>query len=246
MRVLKVLHVRDVVALCVVFSGLWLGNPAVGAVITVPTGLSVGDQYRLVFVTSTVHNALSSDISTYNTIVDALGDTAIASDWKVIGSTATVDAIDNTATPITTSGVSIWRLDDVKIADDYADLWDGIIDNAIRVDELGADQGTGQYVFTGGEGEGRGRSQPNTELGSIDEVSVGRIRIDEGAGHSDWIQDAFGWGPNDELRLLGMSGVLTVQAAAVPEPSSAILLGLVAVGGLIRSRRKRRQASSAA
>ena len=98
MRVLNL--VRDAVAFCAVFSGLWLGNAAIGDPITVPTGLSVGDQYRLVFVTSTTHQATSSDINSYNSIVDALGDTVIESDWKVIGSTLTVDAIDNTATPL--------------------------------------------------------------------------------------------------------------------------------------------------
>ena len=57
------------------FSGPWPGNAAVGDVITVATGLSVGDQYRLVFVTSTTHRALSEDISTYNS-----GDAVIDSD----------------------------------------------------------------------------------------------------------------------------------------------------------------------
>ena len=124
MRVVEVCRVGSWVALSVVFSGLWMGNPAVGAPVTVPTTLSVGDQYRLVFVTSSSHQATSSVISTYNTIVDDLGDNAIESDWKVIGSTELVHAYENTGTPTGTSGVSIWRLDGEKVANDYAQFWD--------------------------------------------------------------------------------------------------------------------------
>ena len=45
---------------------------AQGAVTTVPTGLNIGDQYRLVFVTSTTRDAASTDISVYNTFVNDL------------------------------------------------------------------------------------------------------------------------------------------------------------------------------
>lgn len=192
-------YVRDAVALCVVFSGLWLGNAAVGDVITVPTGLSVGDQYRLVFISSTFHNALSSDISTYNSIVDALGDTAIASDWKVIGSTATVDAIDNTATPIATSGVSIWRLDGVQVADNYADLWDGSLDADISTRETGGTVGGSfggsfNFVWTGTETDGRKKGN-DLELGSVGKVQQGDA--DPFAGTRGYMVDAtiLGSGP---------------------------------------------------
>ena len=43
---------------------------------TVPTTLSPGDQYRLVFVTSTTTTATSTDINTYNTFVNNLAITA--------------------------------------------------------------------------------------------------------------------------------------------------------------------------
>ena len=241
MRVLNL--VRDAVAFCAVFSGLWLGNAAIGDPITVPTGLSVGDQYRLVFVTSTTHQATSSDINSYNSIVDALGDTVIESDWKVIGSTLTVDAIDNTATPITTSGVSIWRLDDVKVADDYADLWDGTIDAAITLDESAATPGGTDQVVTGTDTDGTAMSGTGPSAGYLGHGAPGLGIMD--ASSSRWTDGDVGSNA-DFYRLYSMSGTLTVEASAVPEPSSAILLGLVAGGGLIRSRRKRRQACSAA
>jgi hypothetical protein len=148
------------VALGVVFSGLWLGNPAEVEAATVPTSLSGGEQYRLVFVTSNLHKALSSDISTYNKIVDDLGDPILDSDWKVIGSTATVDAIVNTDTPIDKLNVSIWRLDDVKVADNYADLWDGVLDAAINKDQDGATPTPENRVWTGRNHDGVKAADP--------------------------------------------------------------------------------------
>ena len=50
----------------------------------VPTDLNPGDQYRLAFVSSTTRNATSNNIADYNSFVDGLGDTAIASDWRAI------------------------------------------------------------------------------------------------------------------------------------------------------------------
>ena len=69
-----------------------------------PSGLSDGDQFRLIFVTSTEHNATSSDIGVYNTFVQnraAAGHMEIraySSQFRVVGSTAAVDARDNTNT----------------------------------------------------------------------------------------------------------------------------------------------------
>ncbi|MFM6405650.1 MAG: PEP-CTERM sorting domain-containing protein, partial [Microcystis sp.] len=78
----------------------------------IPSGLSPGNQYRLVFFTDGTIHATSTDINTYNTFVDNEAHTStILNDaftnvgidpasitWKVIGSTASVNAIDNTST----------------------------------------------------------------------------------------------------------------------------------------------------
>ena len=69
-----------------------------------PSGLSEGDRFRLIFITSTGRNATSSDIGVYNTFVQeqaAAGHMAIqaySSQFRVVGSTAAVDARDNTNT----------------------------------------------------------------------------------------------------------------------------------------------------
>ena len=76
-----------------------LGQASAGPIITEPTSLSPGDSYRLAFLTSQTHNAVSPDIGVYNTFVDGLGDAnVLVSDWRAIGSTSTVDASDNTRT----------------------------------------------------------------------------------------------------------------------------------------------------
>ena len=92
-----------------------------------PSGLSPGDQYRLVFVTSGARDASSANIEDYNDFVKSYGDQAVVSNWKAIVSTATVDARDNTSSNPTTDGVGvpIYNLMGELVADDYSDLWGG-------------------------------------------------------------------------------------------------------------------------
>ena len=94
-----------------------------------PSGLSDGDQFRLIFVTEDTRNATSSDIADYNTFVQeqaAAGHMdiqAYSSQFRVVGSTAAVDARDNTNT--TGTGVPIYWLNGAKVANNYADFYDG-------------------------------------------------------------------------------------------------------------------------
>src|SRR5690242_18076131 len=90
------------------------------ALITVPPSLSVGDQYRLVFVTSTARNATSTNIADYNTFVTNTANgvaelVSLGTTWKVIGSTSSVSARDNTGTNPSSTGVPIYRLDGTRI-----------------------------------------------------------------------------------------------------------------------------------
>ena len=70
----------------------------------IPSGLGPGDSFRLLFITSTKDTATATAIAAYNTFVQdraAAGHTdiqAYRSNFKVVGSTASVDARDNTAT----------------------------------------------------------------------------------------------------------------------------------------------------
>ena len=147
-----------------------------------PTGLSVGDSFRLLFVTYDWHHAQSAAISRYNAHVqtraaDADGQDAAhaqiraySADFRAVGSTATVAAIDNVAAPTATTGIPIYWLDaaggGAKVADDYADFWDGSWDNyasADRRDETGAavsGMTPGDWPWTGTADDGTASAKP--------------------------------------------------------------------------------------
>lgn len=189
-----------------------------------PTG-----QYRLVFVTSTTTDATSTSIATYNSFVTATANTQTAlvnlgTTWSVIGSTSAVSAVSNTMTdpsPAGATGVPIYRVDGVKVADHYDDLWDGSIQAAISITELGTNPAGNSLVWTGSAADPVFGVQP---LGSTTPV----VGVDSFTSGS-WIQ--FGTStPNTELRpLYALSGVL--EGAAVPEPGAFLCTGLI--GGLI-------------
>ena len=105
----------------------------------IPTDLA-GDRFRLIFVTYQGHPATSTDIKNYNTYVQSQANASNAlagikthsSSFRVLGSTEAVDARDNTGTPRTPTiepGMPIYWLNGNKVADDYADLYDGSWDD---------------------------------------------------------------------------------------------------------------------
>ena len=97
------------------------------ASITTPSGLSPGDQFRVVFVSTTQSNATSANISFYDNIVQAdaagaglstYGGSPVT--WEVIGSTATINAVsrlplDNvpiflpSGTEVAAGGAALWN-----------------------------------------------------------------------------------------------------------------------------------------
>ena len=108
-----------------------MAHSASAAIVIPPPDLNPGDQYRLVFITSGTRDATSTSIADYNSFVNAQAASVSVpgfptSGWAAIASTASVDARDNTGTnPSGGAGVPIYRVDGVRIADDYNDLWDG-------------------------------------------------------------------------------------------------------------------------
>lgn len=128
-----------------------------------------GDRYRLTFITSTDSYPASADISTYNTEIQALADASPLNlspvSWSVIGSTATVDARDNTSTNPTGNGngngigFPVLLIDGATvIADNNADLWDGIIHNAINIMDTGAAFDRVPWPYTGTRTDGTARA----------------------------------------------------------------------------------------
>ena len=146
-----------------------------------PTGLGAGDEFRLIFLSSTKRNANSTNIANYNTFIQnlaAAGHAAIQtynSGFTVVGCTQDTDARDNTNT--TGTGVPIYWLNGAKIAADYADFYDGEWDDeANPKSESGTDgpdtSDSVNYPFTGCEDDGTEAS--NRALGNSGNVLVGR------------------------------------------------------------------------
>ncbi len=190
------------------------------APITVPTDLNPGDTYRLVFVTSTERDAMSSDIADYNAFVTAAANSvpellALGTTWKAIGSTETVDARDNTGTnPGVATGVPIYTLADTRIANDNADLWDGIINVPLNRTELETVVVV-PAVWTGSLSDGTADAFNDLWLGGpFAQTGDMNNNVDFGG----WIRNQ-GNSTFNEQRFYGLSGELTV----VPEPPAFAL-----------------------
>ena len=177
----------------------------------VPGDFKVGDEFRLLFVTSNRRNAQPSDIAKYNKFVQdaaASGHTGIqdySSLFRALGSTTSIDARDNTATNRNKDGQGeeIWWLNGPKAADDYADFYNGSWDHR----DPGRDQngavhdfpaGTAGTVWTGSQSNGQGDS--GNELGAS---TVTAAKPSSGSGHE--INGATVASRNSSKPLYGLS-----------------------------------------
>ena len=198
--------------------------PSLGhaAPITVPTSLLPGQQYRLAFVTAGTRDATSSSIADYDAFVTAEANTEVALSsisWQVLGSTAAVSARDHTGTaPANYPGVPIFLLNDVKLVDDYADLWDGSVDTPLAINQHGADHRE-HMVWTGTYYTGVGLPQA---LGQFSTITGSTGSIGGQLFGPAWI---YGGDRQYGLNLYyyAMSEVLSVP---VPEPRPTALLTL--------------------
>ena len=96
-----------------------------------PAGLVAGDEFRLLFMGQNGLEATSTAIADYDAFVQEIitrrghaDIVAYAAHFKVLGSTATVNARTHTGTA-GTGGVPIHWLNGPRVADDYADFYDG-------------------------------------------------------------------------------------------------------------------------
>ena len=196
-----------------------------------PTGLATGDQFRLLFLSSTKRDALSSDIAVYNTFVQARAAAghadirAYSSGFRAIGCTAAVDARDNTST--TGTGVPIYWLDGTKVADDYADFYDGSWDDEVNdKNESGTDaHDTSQsdnYPITGCKNDGTeefaGATNPRGLGATTGFVRTGRLNS------SGTLQDPIDGNDTaqttDTRPLYGLSAVFEVTETATNAPAT--------------------------
>ncbi len=107
----------------------------------IPDGFVDGDQFRLLAVTTRVGDAVPTAIADYDTRVQTNvmdhGHAAVrpyAGLFKVLGCTADTDARDHTGTDSGAGlGVPVYWLGGAKVADNYADLYDGNWDPATTI-----------------------------------------------------------------------------------------------------------------
>lgn len=210
-----------------------LASRSDAAIITVPPGLSPGDTYRLVFVTSTIRNATSSDIGVYNAFVQSVADaspdlSALGATWFAIASTASVNAIDNIGSPFPDG---VYRLDGTKVADGTAGLFSGSILAPIYYTEMGGAPPLPGWVWTGTDPGGNASSGP---LGGSGSSTAGSPYWND----SGWI--IAGPAPDSTLApFYAISSEITV-GEAVPEPASICLTTLGGAILLFAMRRNRR------
>ena len=155
-----------------------------------PSAVGLGGQFRLMFMTSTKRDATATDIATYDTFVQNRatnhGHTAIrqyGAQFKVVGSTATVDARDHTMTNPSNSAhptVAIYWLNGPRVVDDNGELWSNQWDNwkqGQRKTEMGA-TADNDWHWTGTNVNG---TKHTNHLGSSGQVRRGRFWINSGS-----------------------------------------------------------------
>ena len=217
----------------------------------VPSGLA-GNEFRLLFVTSTSTQSISSNIADYNTFVQAAaatGHTDIqdhSSHFAALGSTTDVNARDNTGTNYTDSdpGVPIYWLNGAKAADSYADFYDNSWDHrdpGRNENGAGVDFAEDSLIWTGSTSDGAAHSSNALGLINIQVAKPGASstgsEIDSGAS----ADTAFG---ETQHPLYGLSYVFRVaetserstppppdNVRAVTQKSGAVALTWEAPGG---------------
>ena len=136
--------------------------------------------FRLLFVTGSTRDTWSGKIEDYNSFVqNAAGLNSLLSGFKgrfrVVGSTGSVHAIDNSGTRGT--GVPIYWLSGVKAADNYTDFYDGSWDSRAGTNELGSPlstEGDAVTILTGtaNDGTAHGDGRSSTGFGTSARVSA--------------------------------------------------------------------------
>jgi hypothetical protein len=176
---------------------------------------------------------VTNDVTPTSALAIALNAAGLTTTWKAIGSTASVDARDNTGTnPSTGTGVPIYAIDGNLIANNNADLWDGQINLPIYTTPN--DVGSINDVWTGSLSDGSGAVLQSTPLGGVSPYYPHSNYGNSGATYGNWINA----GDRDYSQVFGMYGlssILTVPTppAPVPVPEPSSLLGLITLGGLM-------------
>ncbi len=191
-------------------------NPATGE------PWQAGDQYRLVFISSTFvdpNTNAANDIAYWNDAVQAIANSATSNDlssvsWKIIGSTSSVDARDNTSTNpnVDGTGHAIFGMNGSVIENNFTDLWDGTApQNMAWFDENGvalADSTAVHYPLTGTGWNGTKHStaflKDATGTSGSNRIRQGFPTAQDGRGWIDASNVGAAWFDNVASSVYGM------------------------------------------
>ena len=193
--------------------------------ILIPTGLVTGDKFRLLFLSLTRIDGSSYDIADYNTFVQNSARSRpppnYSEGYRAVGCTADSDATANTGTAYNSAGtgVPIYWLNGSKVADDYADFYDGDWDDEANPrgetgsSRFGLDTSMpSQFPLTGCQDYGEEATLGGRSLALGQPTPrVGRLNSDAtGAGP---IHSLSFVGPSDIRPMYGLSQVFKVGAS---------------------------------
>jgi PEP-CTERM motif-containing protein len=205
------------------------GTHLIGAVIS-PIGLAPGSQYQLIFATADLHNAVSTDIATYNAFVTSEAALGVpfglpsGVTWTAVASTSTVNA--NVNAPSGT--LPVYNTDGQEVAAAGVGIYTGTLENVVGFDQYGATATAAQAnnVWTGSDFQGAGLH--HATLGGGGNGEVGQLAID-----STWLQFALEPQAAEVTFSRPFYALSTAITVPTPEPSTLTLLGLalLAIGG---------------
>ncbi|MBT3296870.1 MAG: hypothetical protein HN383_16495 [Verrucomicrobia bacterium] len=226
--------------------------PAANAQTTSVVPFGYAGDYRIIFTTSGTYDAVPTDIATYNgrvqTAAAATSGNAIdlsgVSGWKMIGSTAAMNAKANTGTLLSGDGgysaandVPIYNVNGVRVADDNAALWgtshapyinyppywepqpDSLLAPILRID--GGVNGARIWTGTAADGSSHVGNELGTP-GAGNVVSQGR-----GNGRYDaaWISEGPNGNPNPSANPYNHHALSPVLTAVAPTVATILISG---------------------
>ena len=181
-----------------------------------PEGIASGEKFRLMFLTDD-EKPTSTDIDVYNAYVQAqaaAGHADIqehANQFRVLGSTAAVDAIDNTETTSSDTDAPIYWLNGAKVADNYADLYDKTWDEEANRRTAAGDLSTdSDIIWTGSDDDGTERQESAVSV-ALGETSVRQGEMDNSTTTRDPLSAVTVTAATNTAPFYALSGIFVVE-----------------------------------
>ena len=181
-----------------------------------PEGVASGQKFRLLFLT-TPEKPTSDDIDVYNEFVQAqaaAGHSDIqehATQFRVLGSTAAVDARDNTETTSSDTDAPIYWLNGAIVADNYADMYDETWDEEANRRTAAGDLSTDtDFIWTGSEDDGTERSETGVSV-ALGETSVRQGELDNSSSTQDPLSALTVTAATNTAPFYALSGIFVAE-----------------------------------